>query len=103
RPALACRPMTLYLLSDALLTCVFLLTRADTRRRVDNPWSRSSLNSRDQCGPLPATAGRYLLLNAFPWSAPRLLPSQSHPKHESFPLFLCSAPGIRFLAVARDS
>src|SRR4029077_10602238 len=103
RQALACRPITLNFPCDALLTCVFLLSRADTQRPVEKPWSRSSSNSRDHCGLLPAREGRYLLPTAFPWPAPRFFPSQSHPKYELFPLFLCFAPGIRLPAVARDS
>src|SRR6185503_1303608 len=77
----ACRSIKSNVLSDALLTCVFPLCRADNRRRAGKPSSRSSSNSPGHCGPPRATADRAPLPHAFlfqlsarqPWTTPHHL------------------------------
>src|SRR6266480_3867927 len=72
RPAHACRSTRPIGLCDALPTCVSLLSRGDSQRRVGKPWSHSSSNLRDRCGPPPARERQDLLRNAllFRWWAP---------------------------------
>jgi len=61
----ACRSIKSNVLSDALLTCVSPLCRADNRRRAGIPSLRSSSNLPDHCGPPRATLDRAPLPHAF--------------------------------------
>src|SRR6476620_9553707 len=65
RPAPAFRSTKSSARCDALPTCVFPLSREDSRRPVGKPWLRSSSNLPDRCAPPLATEDRVLLPNAF--------------------------------------